>query len=506
MVENYKKLIGKYFEKKGFIDASIKSFDSFVDKELTKIIEEVGEVRPTITPENVEDFLIKLNKIWVGEPQLIEADGSRRNIYPMEARLRKLTYAAPLYLEVSAYVDGLQVENFTTQIGKLPIMVRSKHCNLHGMKREELIEVGEDPDDVGGYFVLNGNERVLIMVEDLASNRMFVDKTSTGPSKYILRVFSESGALRIPHLIEQMKDGTLYLSFTRFKRVPVLAIIKALGMVKDQDITMMVSGDKDYEDVFINLYKAIEWKTDEDALDFLGRQIGITQGREIKIERAREFLDRYLLPHLGGSPEDRMAKAYNLCKMVKRFLMVSKDGYSLTDKDHYLNKRVKLTGDLLSDLLRVNMRVLVNDMLYNFQRLVKRGKFNSIKIIIRDKLLTGRITSAMATGSWPGSRQGVSQNIDRTNFLGTMSHLSRVVSLLSSTQENFDARALHGTHWGKLCPIETPEGTSIGLRKNLAMLCDISHDDADKDKIKAAIEKLGLEKLEGDKETKEEGK
>jgi DNA-directed RNA polymerase subunit B"/DNA-directed RNA polymerase subunit B len=184
--------------------------------------------------------------------------------------------------------------------------------------------------------------------------------------------------------------------------------------------------------------------------------------------------------------------------MIKRFLMVAKDGYSRTDKDHYLNKRVKLPGDLLSDLFRVNMRVLINDMLYNFQRLVKRGKFSSIKIIIRDKLLTGRINSAMATGSWPGGRQGVSQNIDRTNFLGTMSHLKRVVSLLSSSQENFEARALHGTHWGKLCPIETPEGTPIGLRKNLAMLCKISHGKIEKDKITKALEDLGVEKIKND--------
>src|SRR3989344_5904293 len=183
MVHDYKKIIGKYFEKDGFIDASIRSFDNFVEKVLPKIVEEVGEIRPTIIPENVEDFVIKLNKIWIGEPQLIEADGSKRVVFPMEARLRQLTYAAPILLEVSAYVDGLQVENFTTQIGKLPIMVKSKHCNLNGLKRDELIEKGEDPDDPGGYFILNGNERVLIMVEDLASNRLFIEKNNVGPSK-----------------------------------------------------------------------------------------------------------------------------------------------------------------------------------------------------------------------------------------------------------------------------------------------------------------------------------
>src|SRR3990167_10396175 len=387
-------LIEEYFNKHSFVEANLKSFDHFISKELQKIIDEIGEIVPSIIPSDVQEFKIRLDKIWVDKPQIIEADGSRRDVYPAEARLRKLTYSAPMYLEVSAHIDGVQVESFTSEIGRMPLMVKSKFCHLNGLKRNELIEKGEDPDDHGGYFILNGNERVLVMVEDLASNRVFVEKTSIGPSEYSLRVFSEGGSLRIPHTIEQMKEGVIFLSFTRLKRIPIMAVIKALGLMSDQDIAAMINTDKDYEDVFINMYKIIEIKNQEDALEFIGKQMGITQGREIKVERAREFLDRYLLPHLGKDNDSRIIKAYNLCKLIRKFLMVSKEGYSETDKDHYLNKRIKLPGDLLADLFKVNMRVLVNDMLYNFQRLVKRGKFNSIKIIIRDKLLTGRINSA----------------------------------------------------------------------------------------------------------------
>ena len=146
----------------------------------------------------------------------------------------------------------------------------------------------------------------------------------------------------------------------------------------------------------------------------------------------------------------------------------------------------------MSDLFRVNLRILINDILYNFQRLIKRGKFSSLKIIIRDKLLTSRLQSAMATGNWVGGRKGVSQNLDRINFMASLSHLQRVVSLLSSTQENCEARALHPTNWGRLCAIETPEGTSIGLRKNLAVLCEITRDDASEEKIKKVLEANGL--------------
>lgn len=145
-----------------------------------------------------------------------------------------------------------------------------------------------------------------------------------------------------------------------------------------------------------------------------------------------------------------------------------------------------MSGDLLMDLFRVNFKVLVGDILYNFQRIIKRGKLPATRVIIRDKLLTSRLYSSMATGEWVGGRQGISQRMDRSNFLAMISHLQKVVSPLSSSQENFQARALHCTHIGRICPIETPEGTNIGLRKNLAMLCSISQS-ADEQEV---LEKL----------------
>ena len=98
----------------------------------------------------------------------------------------------------------------------------------------------------------------------------------------------------------------------------------------------------------------------------------------------------------------------------------------------------------------------------------------------------------MATGVWVGGRKGLSQNIDRSSFLASLSHLQRVVSLLSATQENFQARALHSTHWGRLCAIETPEGTPIGLRKNLALMCKIVQGNVNELKVKKSLETLGL--------------
>jgi DNA-directed RNA polymerase subunit B len=373
-------------------------------------------------------------------------------------------------------------------------MLKSKYCHLNKLPRDELIKLGEDPDDPGGYFIINGTEKVLVSIEDLASNKFLVEKANTGPSKFIGKVFSEMGSFKIPHTLEKMKDGIFYLSFTRVKRVPLIVVLKALGVLKDEEIMKFVSSQKNYDDVFVNLVEFVDIKSEEDALDKLAKSIGITQSKEIRIERMKEILDKYLLPHLGIKPQDRIFKAYNLCKILRKYIDVTNGERKTDDKDHYMNKRLKLSGDLLADLLRVNLKVLIGDLLYNFQRIVKRGKFPSIKVIIRDKLLTSRIYSSMATGSWSGGRQGVSQRIQRQNFLDMVSHLQRVVSPLSSSQENFEARELHATHLGRLCPIETPEGTNIGLRKNLALLCSTSHN-SDEESIMKAIKNFGLKTL-----------
>ena len=483
-------LIKNYFENHSLVESNIESYNRFIEKGIQEIVNEIQDIIPTIIPAEVKDFKIKFGKIRVEKPQIVEADGSRRDIYPMEARLRKLTYSAPVYLTVSAYMDGVEREQFETLIGKVPVMVKSKFCHLSGLNKEQLTKHYEDPNDLGGYFILNGNERVLIIVEDLVSNKLFIERNATGPSKYTAKLYSESGVYRIPHTIEQMKDGIIYISFTRFKRVPIFAVIKVLGLVKDQDITRFISDEKQYDDVFINLYETVEIKSQEQAMEYLSKKIGLNQVDHG--EKVIDLLDKYLLPHLGIVSGNRTDKAYNLCKYIKKFLMISRDNKQITDKDHYMNKRLKLSGDLLGDLFRINLRALVQDVLYNFQRLVKRGKFQSIKIIIRDQLLTSRIKSAMATGAWVGGRKGVSQNIDRTNFTATTSHLQRVVSLLSSAQENFDARALHPTHWGRLCPVETPEGTPIGLRKNLVSLAKITQEEMSDDKVKKLLEGAGL--------------
>ncbi|MBU0460681.1 MAG: DNA-directed RNA polymerase subunit B'' [Nanoarchaeota archaeon] len=482
-------LIKKYFEEKKFVESNIQSFNNLLDHGLQEVVEENKEAEPAIIPHNIEKFKIRFGRMTIGKPEITEADGSKRPIYPAEARLRKISYNAPIFLEVSTYINDVQRENFIAEIGKMPIMLRSKYCNLNKLPREDLIRRGEDASDPGGYFIINGTEKVIVTVEDLAANNFMVEKNKLGV--YSGRFFAAKGSYKIPHNFERKKDGIYYMSFTRVKNMPIIIVLKALGLIKDEEIMKTISTEKNYEEIILNLFEFVEIKTQDDAIDYIAKRVGVGQSKEIRMERTKDILDRYLLPNLGTEEKNASIKAKNICKMLKKFIEVSTGVRNPDDKDHYMNKRLRLSGDLLLDLFRVNFKVLVSDILYNFQRIIKRGKLPSIRVIIRHKLLTSRLYSSMATGEWVGGRQGVSQRLSRTNYLDMISHLQRVVSPLSTSQENFEARALHCTHIGRLCPIETPEGTNIGLRKNLAMLCSISQN-VETVEILEKIKGLGL--------------
>ena len=474
-------LVKKYLQEHSLVESNIISFNDFIENKMQQIVNDVSKSLP------LEDIRIELGKIIVGKPNIIEADGSRRDIMPTETRLRNLTYSAPVSLEINVKREGGSEHN-VVEMGRIPIMVKSKYCHLSGMSKDELIKNNIDAADPGGYFIINGNERVLVMIEDLAPNQPFIEEGAKGIN---LRLFSLRGAYRIPTIIGESSDGILEVSFSRFKNIPAIPLIKSLGIAKDSEIASLIG--KECDTLIVNLYEYVSLQTVHDALMFIAEKSGI-QGTKKEIQdKIKSRIDSYLLPHIGLKEEDRFKKAINLCKLIKHFLIVSKDKKKLTDKDHYSNKRIKLSGDLLSDLFRVNITVFIRDIQHSLQRLSKRKKFYSIKALAKSTLFSHRIESAIATGTWIGERTGVTQNMDKTNYLAIISLLQRVISLLPSEQENFKARTLHPTHYGRFCPIETPEGTPIGLRKNLSLLSKIStaaH--LDEEKFMNLLEEQGM--------------
>ncbi len=484
MKKNNHLLIKKYLEDHSLVESNITSFNEFIEHRMQEIVEEISDTM------NNEEFEISLGKVSVGKPKVIEADGSSSFIMPFEARLRNLTYSAPVSLEITIK-KGDQIDSETVEIGKIPIMVKSKACNTHGMDSEQLTENYSDPLDAGGYFIVNGNERVMVMAEDLAENQPFIETNSKG--NLTLRLFSLKGTYRIPITISESKEGLLELSFSRFKDLPIVVMLKALGLTKESEIAKYIG--KETDSVIVNLYEFVNLATKEDAMMYIAEKTGLQGTKKEILDRIKQRIDSYLLPHIGQKKEDRLAKAITICKLMKQFLIAKENPELRTDKDHYSNKRVRLSGDLLANLFRVNLGILIRDIQYSIQKSSKRKKFFSIKIIAKSTLFSHRVESAIATGSWTGERSGVTQNMDKTNYFAMVSQLQRVSSMLPSDQENFPARTLHPTHYGRFCPIETPEGTEIGLRKNLAILSKIStRIELDQERFFKDLESIGMDR------------
>ena len=477
-------LVKKYLEQHSLVESNITSFNNFIDKRMQEIVDEISESLP-----RDEEIDVKLGKIRIGTPLIHEADGSPNPITPAEARLRNLTYSAPVFLEITIK-QGSQIESQEVEIGYIPVIVKSNACNICGKTRDELRQLYIDPNDTGGYFIINGNERVMVMTEDLAENQPFIERSK---GKLMLRLFSRRGSYRIPIAVTDTAEGIIELSFSRFKNIPAIVILKALGMTKESDIAGFIS--KEADSLIVNLYEYANIQTPEDAMMNIAEKTSLQGTKKEILDRVKQRIDSYLLPHIGLTKDEREEKAVTLCKLIKQFLIAKENPDKLTDKDHYANKRVRLSGDLLADLFRVNLNILVRDIQHSLQKIQKRKKFYSLKTIAKSTLFTHRIESSIATGNWIGERTGVTQNMDKTNYLAILSQLQRVASTLPGEQENFLARTLHPTHYGRFCPIETPEGTEIGLRKNLAILAKVStRTDIDEKKFIGILNELGMHK------------
>ncbi len=478
-----------YFTHERLVRHQIDSFNRFLDEGLQKVIDEQGKI-----DLDIPDTYVKLGKIWVSRPIIKEADGTQSILYPAEARLRNLTYAAPIYLEAQVVDEGKELEEEVVEIGMLPIMLKSKACNLNYV--DDVTKVGEDPLDPGGYFIINGTERALVTLEDLAPNKILLEREERyGEKVEVAKVFSQRAGYRALVIVERGKDNILEVSFPQLPRsIQFVVLMKALGVETDEEIVRMVSDNPEIMKFMLENVEVAEVETQEEAIEYIGRRVAPGQSREYRINRANQVLDQYFLPHLGTDPEARRAKAFFLARMAEAVFELALGLRMEDDKDHYANKRLKLAGDLMEEIFRVAFLRLVKDVKYQLERAKVRGRPLKMSTAVRADVLTDRIMHPMATGNWVGGRTGVSQLIDRHNYLSVLSHLRRVVSPLSRSQPHFEARDLHPTQWGRICPNETPEGPNCGLVKNFAQYTEVSIG-VDEEEIKGILYSLGVEPI-----------
>ena len=538
-----KEIVESYFEQRSLVNHQLASYNDCIpssDGIMSRMDRIVRNIRIG-TDEPVEDndggiikldvldkeIVIRMKNIHLGRPTIKEANGAEHPATPMECRLRKLTYFSPVYLDFKIIDEDKPAPEIEERvhIGNLPIMVRSAQCNLHANHishlcgdadrklspytstedadrlKELLRRAGEDPLDTGGYFIINGTERVLISMEDLAPNRVTVEKNKKyAHETEVAKIFSQKDGVRKPLNIEKRRDGMLMVKIPSAGTtpIPVVLLMRALGMENDKEIFAAIAGPVEamkYTVANINDVKDNEEygvESTEEAMQWLEKKFAAGQQKEYREARIQNLLDKELLPHLGSSEDNREKKAIFLGRIVRQVLEMAITDRDPNDKDHYANKRVRLAGDLIEDLYRVSMQQLARDLKYQLERHHNRKRELRINACLRPDVLTQKIMHALATGNWVGGRSGVSQLLDRTTYLAALSHMRRVTSPLVRSQPHFEARDLHPTHWGRLCPNETPEGQNCGLVKNAAQMIDVSEEVAEAD-VKELLREAGVD-------------
>lgn len=546
-------VISSFFETKGLASQQTDSFDEFTQTTIQDLVNEYSVIsldqpNPPSPPGQtiaLRRYEIKFGSVMVSRPTISETDGTVTSLLPYECRDRNLTYASPLYIKITKKVsvavekevplhemdDAQRAEYAKTGdnptklvweleesgdddsgktgddwkdmvfVGKLPIMVKSKICHLSREHDDNLFLVNECPYDQGGYFVINGSEKVLIAQERSAANIVQVfKKAQPSPYTYTAEIRSalEKGSRLISSLMlklygkgDSARGGfgqTIHTSLPFVKSdLPVAIVFRALGVVSDEDILNHICYDRKDSQMLEMLRPCIEEafcvQDREVALDFIGKRGNRDQaglGREKRVRVAKDILQKETLPHISQSEGSETRKAFFLGYMVHKLLQCALGRREPDDRDHFGKKRLDLAGPLLAKLFRGIMRRVNTELSNYLKRCVEGNRHFNLAVGIKPGTLSNGLKYSLATGNWgdqkkaASSTAGVSQVLNRYTFASTLSHLRRTNTPIGRDGKLAKPRQLHNTHWGLVCPAETPEGQACGLVKNLSLMCYVS--------------------------------
>ena len=508
-----------FFAEKGLVSQQVGSFDDFVTYKMQEIVDDHPpiEIIPEkqYTPETASSgtfgfvYSLKFGQLSLNKPSVEEVDGALTTLTPNQARLRNLTYSSPLYVNIKQTTYAVtdteggreqvgEEEYKKILIGRIPVMLKSEYCWLKNQSEANLVELGECVFDQGGYFIINGSEKVLIAMERMASNFVYCFHKKQ-PSKYswMCEVRSQAEGLQatsgfavklMPRLGGRSNSkGQIVATMPYINAdIPIAILFRALGCLSDKDIIQRVVYDfadtQMMELLRPSIEEAMPVASQETALDYIAKR-GPTTGatREARIQYAKELLVRELLPHVGTQQYCEARKAYFVGYMVHRLLLGALGRVPEDDRDHFGKKRIDTAGHLMAGSFGQLFRKMTKDAKKILQRQVDNGRAFDLQSAIRQaQCITDGLRYQIATGNWgfdksgKAVRNGVSQVLNRLTFMSTMSHLRRMNTPLERGGKLAKPRQLHNTHWGMICPAETPEGQSVGLVKNMALMCQIS--------------------------------
>ena len=480
--QNIWKIFESYYESNGVVVSQIESYNDFITFGLQEIIDQESVIS---TP----NYIVKFGQISLSEPHTIEEDRTMKKIYPGDARKRDLNYDTAIYCDISeTFIEDEKKEEKIHRrivIGRLPVMLKSCVCNLSRISAERQIEEGECPNDPGGYFIIKGNERVLVAQMRNNYNQVFVLKQKPG-DKYTYIAETRSMSTETGHsvLIQAMisvDDRGIFFSLPYVKEpIPVGIVFKSLGYTDEKDIVNFIGIDNEQCRKYIRyiVRDSFICQTKEEALDYIGeRSLHILQ-KDREQNYADQIVHNELFPHLGVSAS---AKDYGcfLGHILRKLLLTNLGLRSEDDRDNYANKRIEVAGTLLYDIFRNLFKKYVQFI--KTQLIKKKQRPDILSIISRTKNITKGLHQCMATGNWVVQknasymRSGVSQVLDRMTYCASLSHLRRILIPVGKEGKNTAIRQIHPSQYGFVCPCEcfSPETKILLWNGNIKLAKDI---------------------------------
>ncbi|PSS09193.1 hypothetical protein M430DRAFT_69614 [Amorphotheca resinae ATCC 22711] len=506
-------LLPAFLKVKGLVKQHIDSFNFFVDHEMKKIV----MANKRVTSDVDSRFFLEYLDIRVGEPERLDYDDRRpqNEITPNECRLRDMTYAAPIVVDIK-YVRGKTIiKRQNCRIGRLPIMLRSSKCRLAGKNDREMAHMNECALDPGGYFIVNGTEKVILVQEQLSKNRVIVE---SDPKKGIVSAsVTSSTHERKSKSYVLMKKDRIHMQHNILQEpIPIVIILKAMGIQSDHEMLLLVAGtDSTYQDEFaVNFEEATKLGifSQHQALEYIGSRVKMggrnkapgAPGRRNYIGDALEALANVIITHVPVNGLDFRPKALYICFMVRRVLMAMHDPSLVDDRDYVGNKRLELAGQLLSLLFEDLFKKFNSDLKMNIDKVLKKPnrtmEFDAFHhMASHGNYITLGMNRAISTGNWnlkrfKMDRAGVTHVLSRLSYISALGMMTRISSQFEKTRKVSGPRALQPSQFGMLCPSDTPEGEACGLVKNLALMTHITTND-EEEPVKKLVFILGAEDI-----------
>jgi len=516
-----------------FTNHHLDSFREFIKTYIPKTIKSYNPIT-MIKYEDIKEEKIKLkvdvnvggekaNKIYIDHPIMYE-NGNQKIITPNDARLKSISYESHLYADVDVEITNEVGEVYRqtfekVALGSVPIMLHSDICVLNGNGNRVLQRLGECVYDAGGYFIIDGKEKVIIAQETETNNRLIVKKLKEDDN------FSYTGKIKcsgeegetalVPRNIEfflvkndetevteKYKNfkGAIYISLPSIEgKIPLFTFFRALGIESDKEIYELIFGVDNTEvetvyfsnfirpTIYNNYYINETTKekyfiyTQAEALNYLKFRT-----KYQTLEHLKYLLSVDILPNIKLFENKSKYFGY----LTKEFIDIALNIKKESDRDNYFNKRIYISGYLLSELFQnayARLRKMIRDNLdktYYFG--TWRNTNNYANFINKDNIfyIIDVLIIAQTFGRSLKGRWGLDieddpdldkvQDLSRISYISFLSHLRRVNMPIDRTIKVTAPHKLHLHQWGYMCPFETPDGEAIGYLKNLAFLTKVT--------------------------------